>query len=108
MKIYQIIILLISIVYIYSGSCVKENPSKKSECHDLYTEEQKKTGSCCYLKAKADGETVTVCMPLTNEQKNNIKDYIKDLEKGGGDVKSLDCKASYLSIGLFSLILILF
>ena len=111
MKNYQIIILLILIIYIFSSedNCYKVNPSKKSECHNLYTEEDRNNGYfCCYVKSKGNGITATGCISLSKKEKDNIKDTIKEMESGGGEVKSLDCEASYLSIGLFSLIFLLF
>ena len=108
MKKYQIIILLISIAYICSR-CEKENPSKKSECHDAYTDEDRNNGKyCCYIEVKKDGKEEKFCEDYTKEEKDNIENTIKEIEKDGLDVKSLDCKSSYLSISLFSLIFLLF
>jgi len=106
-KIYLLIILLVSLINIqYSSSaCIEANPSGKSTCHDKTVAN---SGSyCCYYKAKANGETATACIELTKDQKDNIKDYIKQLEKSGGSVKSLDCKSSFIQFGLFSLIILL-
>ncbi len=89
--------------------CEKENPSKKSECHDAYADKERNNGKyCCYIEFKKDGEKGKFCEEYTKEEKDNIEETIKEIEKDGFDVKSLDCKSSYLSIGLFSLIFLLF
>ena len=106
-KINQLIILLISILYIYSsGICLEEDVSSKSTCHDQTNESADLY--CCYLKAKFDGETGTGCIPLSKAQKDDIGSYIKNMEKASdADVKSLDCKSSFMELGLFSLIFLL-
>lgn len=106
-KINQLIILLISILYIYSsGICLEEDVSSKSTCHDQTDESADLY--CCYLKAKFDGETGTGCIPLSKAQKDDIGSYIKNMEKASdADVKSLDCKSSFMELGLFSLIFLL-
>ena len=106
-KINQLIILLISILYIYSsGICLEEDVSSKSTCHDQTNESADLY--CCYLKAKFDGETGTGCIPLSKAQKDDIGSYIKNMEKtSDADVKSLDCKSSFMELGLFSLIFLL-
>ena len=104
-KIYQILILLISLLYIYSESCEEINVSKKSTCHDKTVESSGEF--CCYIKSKYNGETATGCISLLKENKDNIKDFIKEMEKQGGKVKSLDCKSSFIEVGLFSLIFLL-
>ena len=104
-KLYQILILLVSLLYIYSNSCEEENVSKKSTCHDRIVESSGKF--CCFFKYKYDGDTKSGCFLVSKEEKENIKDYIKELEKSGGKVKSLDCKSSFIEFGLFSLIFLL-
>ena len=107
-KINQLIILLISILYIYSSSenCFEEDVKSKSTCHDQTDESA--GFYCCYLKAKFDGETGTGCIPLSKAQKDDIGSYIKNMEKASdADVKSLDCKSSFMELGLFSLIFLL-
>ena len=106
-NIYHLICLLVLLLNIQYSSpiCAEANPSGKSTCHDKTVAN---SGSyCCYYKAKANGATGTVCLELTKEQKDNIKDYIKQIEKAGADVKSLDCKSSFIQFGLFSLIILL-
>ena len=104
-KLYQILILLVSLLYIYSDNCEEENVSTKSKCHDKTEENSGKF--CCYIKYKYDGDTKTGCISLSKENKENIKDTIKEMETSGGKVKSLDCKSSFIEFGLFSLIFLL-
>jgi len=106
-KIYHLVILLVFLLNIQlsASTCVEANPSKKSTCHDKTVAN---SGSyCCYYKAKASGVSGTSCIELTKDQKDNIKDFIKEFEKSGVDVKSLDCKSSFIEFGLFSLIFLL-
>lgn len=108
-KIYQTIIFLVSLLFIHStseNSCTQLNPSNKSTCHDKTVANS--DIYCCYLKQKFLGETVTTCIELSKEEKENIKEAIKEAEKGGADIKSLDCKSSFIEFGLLSLMLLLF
>jgi hypothetical protein len=104
-KLFPIIIFLISVWYIYSSSdplCEGENVSKRNICHD---QTQENSGFfCCYYKSTYNGDTATGCTELTKSQKENIKKTIEDLESKGVDIKSLDCKTSFIELGLFSLI----
>lgn len=107
---YQIIILLISFLYINNSSeddCFEMDPSKKKVCHD-------KTVSnsgyyCCYIKykSKGNGQTYTLCSELSSEEKKDIDKAIEELESEGADVKNFDCKSSYLELGLLSIIFLL-
>ena len=108
-KIYQIIILLVSLLYIYTSTDYCDiddgNVSKKSTCHDRTIESS--GDYCCYLKYKYNGETYSICSLLDKEEKENIKDTINDYKSQGTDVKSLDCKSSFIELGLFSLAFLL-
>ena len=106
-KIFHLVILLVSLLInqCSAANCPEANPSKKSTCHDKTVAN---SGSyCCYYKAKANGETGSICLELTKDQKENIKDYIDQVEKSGVSVKSLDCKSSFIEFGLLSLIFLL-
>lgn len=108
-KIYQTIIFLVSLLFIHStseDSCSQLNPSKKSTCHDKTVANS--DYYCCYLKQKYLGETITSCTELSKEDKENIKEVIKEAEKEGLDIKSFDCKSSFIEFGLLSLMLLLF
>jgi hypothetical protein len=106
-KIYRLVILLVSLINILCTptTCIEANPSKKSTCHDKTVANSGEY--CCYYKAKANGVTGTSCFELTKDQKDKIKDFIKEIEKTGVKVKSLDCKSSFMQLGLFSLIFLL-
>lgn len=108
-KIYQLFILLVSL-YIYSSNdCEQEDVSKKSVCHDKTVKDSGKY--CCFIKAKANGKTSSACVSLTKEEKENIKKTIEEWEKAadvsGAKIKSLDCKSSFIELGLISLIFLL-
>jgi hypothetical protein len=49
-----------------------------------------------------------MCSELSKEDKENIKEVIKEAEKEDVDIKSLDCKSSFIEFGLLSLMLLLF
>ena len=101
-------ILLVSLLNIqYSNSaCIELNPSKASNCHDKTVSN---SGTyCCYYKVKALVATADSCLELTQQEKDNIDDTIKNLEKTTSvTVDSLDCKSSFIEFGLFSLIFLL-
>ena len=107
-KIYQTIIFLVTVLFIHSSddNCYELNPSKKSTCHDKTVANS--DYYCCYLKQKYLGETITSCTELSKEDKENIKEVIKEAEKNDVDIKSLDCKSSIIEFGLLSLMLLLF
>ena len=111
MKTYKIIILLITILYVYSSStekCDMFNPSTRNTCHNLFTDEDRKKGNyCCYHKYKYNDEKYIECLPLSEEEKADINGYINGLETSEQKVISLDCKSSYFRIGLLSLIYLL-
>ena len=106
-KIFHLVILLVSLLInqCSAATCHEVNPSKKSTCHDKTVAN---SGTyCCYYKAKANGETGTMCIELLKEQKEKIDDYIDKMEETGVSVKSLDCKSSFIEFGLLSLIFLL-
>jgi hypothetical protein len=107
-KIYQTIIFLVTVLFIHSSddNCYELNPSKKSTCHDKTVANS--GYYCCYFKQKFLGETFEMCSELSKEDKENIKEVIKEAEKNDVDIKSLDCKSSIIEFGLLSLMLLLF
>ena len=110
-KVYQIIILLVSLLYINSSSepeCDDQEVSSRSVCHDQTVDNS--GFYCCYLKEKykGNGNTHTECITLKEAEKKDINKIIGDLEdEDGATVMSLDCKSSFIELGLFSLILLL-
>ena len=107
---YQIFILLISFLYInnFSYDGCFENNTIKENCH-------KKTDSnsgnfCCHLNytSKENKKSYALCTKISKDQKDKIKDLIRELISNGAIVKSLDCKSSYLELGLLIIIILLF
>ena len=119
MKESKIIILLISIIYVYSSPSIKicniKNPSKPSDCFDIYSLTEKENGNfCCYLNYKVQENEFTVCKAFFIEEMNIIYEYINSqrFEKEKDDTDELkiikfECKCSYLGISLLSLIFLL-
>ncbi len=106
-SIYQIIILLVSLLYINSSSDCNdiENPSR-TECRTYTSADDGEY--CCYYKVKYQGNTYTRCLLLDKTEKDDINKFIDQLEKEDDvSVKSLDCKSSFIELGLFSLIFLL-
>ena len=62
------------------------------------------------MKLKGGGITEETCIALTEEDYQNIDKYIKESDAlfKGIDVKSVDCKSSYLKLGAIALIFLLF
>jgi hypothetical protein len=48
-----------------------------------------------------------MCRYLTEEEYDEIKDYIGDIEDGGFKDVTVDCKSYYLQLGILSLLLFL-
>ena len=106
-KIYQIVILLVSLLYINSSSDCNgiENPSR-SECHDLSSADNGEY--CCFYKYNYKGTTYTTCLLLDKSEKDNINKCIDTIEtEDDVSIKSLDCKSSFIELGLFGLIFLL-
>ena len=111
--------LLLFAFLIYQYSCQETECSgiatKKSDC------EGRKLGEgfyrCCYGESKMtkDGQTTEnkFCVPVTQDQYDNIKDYIdkskKEYKEKGVEVKklSVDCSSNFLVFSFLSLILFL-
>ena len=93
----------------------KTSASSSDDCKDLKVSED--GNHCCYLYGKAEykGETSESerCIEITNEDYDNIDDYIDKVkdnaEKAGGKVKKyeIDCNSSFLTNSLLSIILFL-
>ena len=49
-----------------------------------------------------------MCTKISKDKKDKIEDVIEELKNNGADIKSLDCKSSYLELGLLIIIFILF
>ena len=105
MKLYKIILFVSIILSIYSDNCGGKADSRK-DCDKL----DKLTGYpyCCFIKGKdQNGDEAKICMPLTQANYDNIKDYKKSLEDGGAKIKKIDCKSIYLELSILSFIFLL-
>lgn len=110
MKVFIFLILCSFIVYINNSSCSeKTSASSSSDCKDLETSDS--TSHCCYLSFKSSFGNGGECVEVIQSAYENIKDYISAMEKAvqifdsNYSIKKLDCKSSYLTLSLFSLIL---
>ena len=64
---------------------------------------------CCLFEYEYDGGSGSECEPLTQEDYDNIDDYIDKMEENSGrsDLDlDIDCSSNYLLISLLSLILL--
>lgn len=103
MKLYLIFALLFSVVY---NDCDGINGSKASDCNGKLSEVEKtKYARCCFIKAGSEKG----CVPLTQEQFNDIDATIKSLkDEVGKDIDDLDCLSIYLKLGFLSILFLLF
>ena len=105
MKFYTFI-LFASLIFLSksdNNGCNGKSAESAKDCKDI-----KVTGQhCCYLKGKYNGITANICILISDNQYNNIKDTIKEMEKGDGDVKKLDCKSIYLELSILMFIFLL-
>jgi len=114
MKFYQIIFFVSLILYIYSegtetGTETEEKcqisvtANSIKDCKDLKTSKP----HCCYVKGTQNGSKVNGCLALSKDNYDNIKDYIKKIEKeNNADIDKLDCKSIYLELSLLSFVLL--
>ena len=111
-KDYILLIILLSISYVHNAdggsNCEGVTASTVDECNGKMTEAFKKSGyHCCLLKGKKNYVENSMCKYLTEEDYNDINDYIGDIEDSGYKDVSVDCKSYYLQIGILSLLLFL-
>ena len=118
MKIFTFLLLCSIIIFIKAADsdkdCYGASASSAKDCKDL-----KLSGSgnhCCYSEAKYEingkTEKQKICVELTDEEYNNIDDYIdasKEAAKTYIKVKdlSVDCNSSFLTNSLLGIILFL-
>ena len=115
MKIYQVLLILLCINYIYSVTvdCRRvENPSKET-CNAGLSEEDKERGYkyCCFVRYKelGDNEEKTECEPITEYQYKNIDEYVKfyKLFEIKSDDFNIECGSNFFKFSFLSLILLL-
>ena len=109
-KYYILLIILLSLSYVQSQEskkCEEVVASTVDECRDKISQEYKNSGyHCCLLVGKKNVQN-SMCKYLTEEDYNDINDYIGDIEDSGYKDVSVDCKSYYLQIGILSLLLFL-
>ena len=111
MKLYIYILYFFLVIYINSDQCDKFTniPSQVSDCQDKLSQSQiddDKKAHCCY--SKDDAHVNPKCISLTQEQYDNIKDYIKFNKILWGEVNlSVDCNSSFINLWLIFSILLL-
>ena len=115
MKIYQVLLILLCINYIYSVTvdCRRiENPSKEA-CNAGLSEEDKEDGKkyCCFIRFKRPGETKdeTLCRAITEYQYKNIDEYTKYYRvfELSTDDFNIECSSIFFKFSFLSLILLL-
>ena len=110
-KCYILLILLCSVIFVYSTTlkdCDGIKASSTYDCVDLYSQSDREGGYyCCYEKAKKNGVSKSECVMLLEDEYDDIKNYIGNIKDQGFTDVSVDCKSFYLQLGVLSLLLIL-
>ena len=115
MKIYQVLLILLCINYIYSVTvdCRRvENPSKET-CNAGLSEEDKEDGKthCCFIRFKRSGapKDETLCSAITEYQYKNIDELAKyfSLFEIATDDFNIECSSIFVKFSFLSLILLL-
>ena len=116
MKLYQIAIFALLIVFSHSDSCNPDytalgsnSPSKPGDCK-LTKSTGNEVEKCCYETAdnydKVSYPAKGGCVGLNQKQLDNLKTYIKYQEIiSGYDKMKIDCNSSYIKLSLISLLL---
>jgi hypothetical protein len=117
MKIFTFLLLCSIIIFINAADsdkdCEGASASSAKDCKDL-----KLSGSgnhCCYSEGKYEyngkTEKVKICVELTDEEYNNIDDYIDASKEANTIFKikdlDVDCNSSFLTNSLLGIILFL-
>ena len=112
MKIYQLIIFLIFFIYIQNACVTTSEIKKYTDCTTrVISSAEKLAGDryCCYLYGVSGSETTKTCIPISQGDYEDIESTIKFWEKFYSiNMKSFDCKSSYIQIGLLGLLFLLF
>ena len=117
MKLYQIAIFALLIVFSHSDTCLADPalgsslPSKPGDCK-LTKVSGDEIEKCCYEtadnydKVNSNNPLKGNCVGLNKKQLDNLKTYIKYQEiQLGYDKMKIDCNSSYIKLSLISLLL---
>ena len=108
MEIYKIIIVfsLITLINNVEFCDLTVSASNPGDCSKLI--KASSCNFCCLFKGKWKGIDYSGnCMDLSPVRYNEMKEYIEEMNKEEGyDIQSLDCKSSYMQIGILYLILL--
>ena len=109
----NILLFFTFLTYINSECGSTDEVKKKKECNNRVLSSSEKSGGgykCCYVnsKIKAGGETTELkyCYSISEDNYNNIKDFVKNIKDMKGVKKySIECNANYIKF--FNIILII-
>ena len=113
MKIFQIILITTLVICIHNTCLKTEEPAtSNTECHNRPLSDGEKAGGaayCCYFDYLDGNHEDKSCIPFNQNQYDNMEDTIKAFENlMEVKILSIDCKSSYLQIGLLGLLFFLF
>ena len=111
-KIFQIILLIILFLTIFSEQCDKFTgiPTQVNDCLNQLSDEQKNTlkkTHCCLFQS--DDQVNPRCISLTEKQYENINDYIEYNEILWGHINiKIDCSSFNINLRIIYAILFIF
>ena len=111
-KIFQMILLIILFLTIFSEQCDKFTgiPTQVNDCLNQLSDEQKNTlkkTHCCLFQS--DDQVNPRCISLTEKQYENINDYIEDNEILWGHIHiKIDCSSFNINLRIIYAILFIF
>ena len=107
--IFILSLLSISNILSKEEGCSNVSDKNKENCNaGLNADDKKNFEKCCYVKYKEtplSQETIK-CELLTKYQFEHIKDVIKSNQYHYSDTYTIECKANYIKLSLFSLALL--
>ena len=112
MKIYQLIIFTILFIYILNDCSTKTNINGYKDCTTRVIgsdEEYVGMKYCCFVYGVNGNKELRRCTPIKQNQYNNMTFTINFYQKlYSYNIKSFDCKSSYIQIGLLGLLFLFF
>ena len=91
MKIFKIILFLITISNIFTNCINEANPSKTNCKNALSPNEKDLFSHCCYIKFKQNQISLEICEPVTQEVYDKLDEYIESIEAEDIQVTDYDC-----------------